>query len=54
VPLKSLRFVLPIIRPRREKLDGSAYPNGLRGESIPVTAPVLRIVEVYVDVYKAG
>ena len=48
--LKSLRFVLPITRPRHEKLDGSGYPNG---GSIPVTALVLRIVEVYVDVYKA-
>lgn len=46
-PLKSFRFVLPIIRHHHEKLDGSGYPDGLHGEAIPVTARVLQIVDVY-------
>jgi putative two-component system response regulator len=46
-PLKSFRFVLPIIRHHHEKLDGSGYPDGLRGDEIPVTARVLQIVDVY-------
>ena len=46
-PLKSFRFVLPIIRHHHEKLDGSGYPDGLRGEAIPVTARVLQVVDVY-------
>src|SRR5712672_2792301 len=46
-PLKSFRFVLPIIRHHHEKLDGSGYPDGLRGEEIPVTARVLQIADVY-------
>jgi putative two-component system response regulator len=46
-PLKSFRLVLPIIRHHHEKLDGSGYPDGLRGEAIPVTARVLQIVDVY-------
>jgi putative two-component system response regulator len=46
-PLKSFRFVLPIIRHHHEKLDGSGYPDGLRGEAIPVTARVMQIVDVY-------
>jgi putative two-component system response regulator len=45
--LKSFRFVLPIIRHHHEKLDGSGYPDGLRGEAIPVTARVLQIVDIY-------
>jgi putative two-component system response regulator len=46
-PLKSFRLVLPIIRHHHEKLDGSGYPDGLRGEDIPLTARVLTIVDVF-------
>jgi putative two-component system response regulator len=46
-PLKSFRLVLPVIRYHHEKFDGSGYPDGLRGEAIPVTARVLQVVDVY-------
>jgi putative two-component system response regulator len=46
-PLKSFRFVLPVIRHHHEKFDGSGYPDGLTGEEIPITARVLQIVDVY-------
>jgi len=46
-PLRSFRLVLPIIRHHHEKLDGSGYPDGLKGEQIPITARVLQIVDVY-------
>ena len=46
-PLKSFRFVLPIIRHHHEKFDGTGYPDGLKGEGIPVAARVLQIVDVY-------
>ena len=34
-PLKSFRFVLPIIRHHHEKFDGSGYPDGLAGRRHP-------------------
>jgi len=46
-PLKSFRLVLPIIRHHHEKLDGTGYPDGLKGEEIPITARILQIVDVY-------
>src|SRR2546422_11574922 len=46
-PLKSFQLVLPIIRHHHEKMNGTGYPDGLKGEQIPLTARVLQIVDVY-------
>src|ERR1019366_5321397 len=46
-PLKSFRLVLPIIRHHHEKLDGSGYPDGFKGEGIPLTARILQTVDIY-------
>ena len=47
LPLKSFRLVVPIIRHHHEKLDGTGYPDGLRGNQIPLTAKILQITDVY-------
>ncbi len=46
-PLKSLRRILPVIRHHHEKMDGSGYPDGLRGEAIPLKARILQVADVY-------
>ncbi len=46
-PLKSLKDVLPIIRHHHEHWNGSGYPDGLKGEEIPLLARVLQTVDVY-------
>jgi len=46
-PLKSFRNVLPIIRHHHEKLDGTGYPDGLKGNAIPLTARILSTVDIY-------
>jgi putative two-component system response regulator len=46
-PLKSLHLVLPIIRHHHEHSDGSGYPDGLRGEEIPILPRILQVVDVY-------
>ncbi len=37
--------VAPIVRAHHEKWDGSGYPNGLAGESIPIGARILAAVD---------
>jgi putative two-component system response regulator len=46
-PLRSFRQVLPIIRSHHEKQDGSGYPDGLKGEQVPLTARILQVTDVY-------
>jgi cyclic di-GMP phosphodiesterase len=46
-PMKSLSCVLPIIRHHHERWDGSGYPDGLRGEQIPLLARVLQVADIY-------
>ena len=46
-PLTSLRPVLPIIRHHHERFDGSGYPDGLKGASIPLVARVFQIGDIY-------
>lgn len=47
VPLRSLKAVRPIIRSHHERLDGSGYPDGLRGDEIPLLAQIVGLVDVY-------
>jgi diguanylate cyclase (GGDEF)-like protein/putative nucleotidyltransferase with HDIG domain len=37
--------VVPIVRSHHEKWDGSGYPNGLKGEEIPIGARILAAVD---------
>lgn len=46
-PLQNRSGVLPIIRNHHERWDGTGYPDGLRGETIPYLAQVFQIVDIY-------
>jgi diguanylate cyclase (GGDEF)-like protein/putative nucleotidyltransferase with HDIG domain len=46
--LERVRFpypVVPIVRSHHEKWDGSGYPDGLKGEQIPIGARILAVVD---------
>jgi putative two-component system response regulator len=48
--LRSLRSgsdVLPIIRHHHERFDGRGYPDGLRGDEIPLLARIVAICDAY-------
>ncbi len=46
-PLRSTRGVIPIIRHHHEKWDGSGYPDGLKGEDIPLLAQVFQMIDIF-------
>ncbi|MDQ3949429.1 MAG: tetratricopeptide repeat protein [Gemmatimonadota bacterium] len=39
--------VKPIVRSHHEKIDGTGYPDGLRGDEIPLSAQIIGIADVY-------
>jgi len=45
--LRSLRRVRPIVRHHHERRDGTGYPDGLRGDAIPLLAQIMAIVDVF-------
>ncbi|HTQ61490.1 MAG TPA: HD domain-containing phosphohydrolase [Candidatus Solibacter sp.] len=48
--LKRVQFpypVVPIVRSHHERWDGSGYPDGLKGEEIPIGARILSVVDCF-------
>ena len=45
--LAQLRYVLPGVLYHHEEVDGSGYPDGLRGDNIPLDGRILAIVDAW-------
>ena len=48
LPLKrTLGLALDMIQHHHEKLDGSGYPEGLKGDEISTVARIMAVVDIY-------
>lgn len=45
--MRTLESAMPVVYHHHERYDGSGYPEGLKGESIPLLARVASIADVY-------
>jgi putative nucleotidyltransferase with HDIG domain len=46
-PIKQLQHLLPVIRHHHERVDGKGYPDGLKGEDIPLLARIVCVADSY-------
>ena len=46
-PIDQLRDVLPGILYHHERFDGTGYPKGLKGESIPLEARIIAVADAF-------
>ena len=45
--LPAFKEIVPLIRSHHENYDGSGYPDGFKGEEIPLLARILRIADSF-------
>ena len=46
-PIERLKDVANIIKHHQEKYDGTGYPDGLKGEEIPLESRIIAVVDAY-------
>jgi putative nucleotidyltransferase with HDIG domain len=46
-PVESLQRIVPWIYHHQEKWDGTGYPDGLKGEAIPLAARIIAVVDAF-------
>jgi putative nucleotidyltransferase with HDIG domain len=46
-PVEELAQAVPVVRHHHERFDGRGYPDGLRGEDIPLAARVISVADAF-------
>lgn len=46
-PLNSMKDIIEVVYCHHERWDGNGYPNGIKGDEIPLMAQIVSIVDVY-------
>jgi PAS domain S-box-containing protein/putative nucleotidyltransferase with HDIG domain len=45
--LQDMKEIVPIVKHHHERIDGKGYPDGLKGDDIPLCARILHLAESY-------
>jgi HD-GYP domain-containing protein (c-di-GMP phosphodiesterase class II) len=45
--IETLQQLVPVVRHHHERFDGQGYPDGLRGQEIPIEARILAVVDAF-------
>ena len=46
-PNEALSHLIPIVKYHHEHIDGSGYPEGLKGDAIPLSARIVAVADTY-------
>ena len=46
-PVRQLKEIIPGVKYHHEQVDGKGYPDGLRGEDIPILAKIVAVSDTY-------
>ncbi len=46
-PIRQFQSLLPIIRHHHERIDGKGYPDGIKGDEIPLCARILHVADSF-------
>lgn len=46
-PIKSLEAIIDLVRHHHERMDGAGYPDGLKGEEIPIGARIIAVADTF-------
>lgn len=46
-PIKQLQKIIPSMRHHHERYDGDGYPDGIRGEEIPLPARIIAVADTF-------
>jgi HD-GYP domain-containing protein (c-di-GMP phosphodiesterase class II) len=52
-PATELASALPVVKHHHERFDGNGYPDGLRGEDIPLAARIVSVADAYDSMIRA-
>jgi HD-GYP domain-containing protein (c-di-GMP phosphodiesterase class II) len=52
-PVRELAPALPVVRHHHERFDGKGYPDGLRGEDIPLIARIVSVADAFDSMVRA-